>query len=152
MTDPSRTCDECGRPISSADARICPACGFPIYRRDAEPAGVLRRPEHRPAVPDREASASATGGMRVQPPPQVQVLGPYCPVCHHRGPAQRVRCERCGGELWPGAAAPRIRGPVQPPVDAGPAAPERPWLTPLLFTAAAVTAIAIVYALTYALV
>jgi hypothetical protein len=142
-----RTCDECGRPISSTDARICPACGFPIYRQEAEPAGVLRRPEQRPAVQDRPASSAATGGMRIQPPP-VEVLGPHCPACHHRGAARRVRCERCGAELWPGAAAPRIRGPVLP-VYGGPAAPERPWLTPVLFTAAAVAAIVVVYALTY---
>jgi hypothetical protein len=42
-------------------------------------------------------------------------------------------------------------GPPPRPGAPAPGPPERPWLTPLLFVAAAVAAIALVYGLTYAL-
>jgi hypothetical protein len=60
-----------------------------------------------------------------QPPPRAQAFGPHCPACHHVNPPARKRCEVCGQELWPGAAAPARWMPDPPPVYLP--APRRNW-------------------------
>jgi len=142
------TCDECGRPIPYAGAKLCPACGYPIAPpENLGPVGVLRKPEaERPAPAER---AGTVRPARVPQPPRMEVLGPYCPACHHRNGPHRIRCERCGSELWPGAASPPVRGRTLPVAAPFAARTERPWVTPVVFTVVALAALALVYVLTY---
>jgi hypothetical protein len=113
---------------------LCPHCGYPllldrqpvvddsahkISRKPTEDPGMATHrppPVAQPVFPTFPNNPSwFPAGQVGPPPPQMQVRGPLCSSCGHGNPAHRKRCERCGAELWPGAAFPPRMAPQAPP-------------------------------------
>jgi hypothetical protein len=156
--DPALICPDCGRG-ATAGAKLCPYCGYPLMFETAgravePPPEFLRKPGE--VEPERDPETGPVGPAPLGAPvwPRTSdgpvAVGPHCPGCGHRSAATRVRCEVCGTELWPGAAA-----PARPP--ALPARPVSPLVRPRLrwgtvgLVVAALAAVAAVYLLAYAL-
>jgi ribosomal protein L37E len=99
-------------PVPQPAAPATPPSGF--LRQPTDVAPVRRRPvtKERHWDPDTTTAEPAQPQQTYARPPD-HTLGPYCPSCGHRSAVGRVRCEVCGAELWPGAAAPPRRGQVQ---------------------------------------
>lgn len=150
------TCPDCGRSVPPGTVKLCPSCGYPIMFETSQPAGessagVLRKPNVEPQSDPGETGMMAGTGSSYQPPvvsPQA-ALGPHCPACHHRNPAQRVRCEVCATELWPGAAAPVRRRPVITAPQVPPQGPRLPWAVIVAWILVAIAAVAVVLLLFY---
>jgi hypothetical protein len=125
------SCPECGRQVAGQGLKLCPFCGYPLLLDRPPPVEASpHKIVHKPIDPTETAAAPRTGHlprpgypgppppgpMRYAPPPRAQPLGPHCPACRHVNPPHRKRCEVCGAELWPGAAAPARWMPDPPAV------------------------------------
>lgn len=141
---PGRNCPECGQPAAPG-TKLCPNCGYPLLLDRPEPAQEV---EHHKIVRKPE-TAEYTGagwpvtflGTGTEPRPQaagyrqpdrMRTPGPQCGACLHGNPPHRKRCERCGAELWQGAAFPARWMPQPPTVVEGPPRRRNRWKIVLL--------------------
>jgi predicted amidophosphoribosyltransferase len=147
------TCPDCGKPVPPGTTKLCPRCGYPLMFDTSAPAEVVQ-PEylHKPVAPERQRDSEPPPMMYPGSIPTVrpEMLGPHCPACRHRNPVQRVRCEICGQELWPGAASPPRRNQSQPSTVVR-TRRSRAWVTVAVLLGVPVAAVLLMYLLSYAL-
>lgn len=131
---PGMGCPECGRPVPLQGAKLCPHCGYPLLLDRRPPVNedvhkIAYKPTewpNRPRTPDRPMPMPGTPVTWYGQPERMRVSGPQCSACRHVNPPNRKRCEVCGQELWPGAAAP-TRWMPQPPAIASEPRRRRSW-------------------------
>lgn len=131
-----RNCPECGRPVPPQGAKLCPSCGYPLLLDrpvvpENEPSKIVYKPTERDDVESTRQTPFPAGSRQpapshYAPPPRAGVPGPHCPFCRTVNPPHRKRCEVCGHELWPGAAAPAPWMP-EPPTILPPPPRRRGW-------------------------
>jgi hypothetical protein len=119
-------------------AKLCPSCGYPLLLdRPPAPDNEPSKSVYKPTATNEDVESTSrvplpVGGQpqpvptRYAPPERARVPGPHCPACRTVNQPQRKRCEVCGHELWPGAAAPAQWMP-QPPAIMPPPPRRRTW-------------------------
>lgn len=89
-------------------------------------------PQQPPPAPGYQPSVGYQPTTGYRQPERMRTPGPQCASCLHGNPPHRKRCERCGAELWQGAASPARWMPQPPTVVAGPPRRRNRWKIVLL--------------------
>ena len=105
------------KPVDPAERTPSHTAQMPVPGRPGPPQPQYPPPPGVPyAGPPGPPRPQGHAPVHYAPPQRVAAFGPHCPACRQVNPPSRKRCEICGQELWPGAAAPTRWMPDPPPV------------------------------------